>query len=445
MTLSHVAHHDPNSSNYGAHVVELKKIDYCIGCLGSRIFLIFVLPLLHYIFIYPNSLFYTTFDYLVFAILWIIVTLQFGYEIFSGREIHSTTLKLISDLYLFSNILYVALVPGNLRLNILYMLIFIFSMPQIIVYLYKSISKNEFHHTGSKLIIRLLFISGLFFVLNGLRLRFDLFLFILMFGALIFVRMRSFSDMRVNDSKFLFSTISLNENSKLSGIFRITGIFDNNGQVKNKPNKTNYFKKILGFGLLGFFYIVGLVIVTSNTPTLIDCATKVGKTPVALAPWIILKSSNQKFCSNCGEPSPIENSFCEQCGTKFTLNPGSNQNISQEQNQGYQDNRAFGGSRGYDPNYESRGYYPPGAGKIATHRGNDGRSIPIIVGIVVGVFVLLATGNPVLAVILGVVAGFGVTLAMSSNNPCLSYCIISQCIDCICSATAGERRRGGKL
>jgi hypothetical protein len=41
----------------------------------------------------------------------------------------------------------------------------------------------------------------------------------------------------------------------------------------------------------------------------------------------------------------------------------------------------------------------------------------------------------------GAMAVGGVMLAMSTDNPCMSYCIMSQCCDCICSIIGAEARR----
>lgn len=255
-------------------------------------------------------------------------------------------------------------------------------------------------------------------------------------GILVFTRLRTFSDLRVNSDKFLFSSLPFSDNSLISKFLKKLKVFNDNGSVKGMNTMSSRFSKLYFVLILSVLYIFGLVIIASNLPTLAVCSNTVYTTTMSVPSWIIMKSSNQKFCANCGTSSPMDYRFCDNCGSEFHLMAGDQQSPPQSQHppqQGqYQQTQPY--NRGYQP-YSSQGH----------RRENKSKSIPIGVSIVVGVIVLLMTGNIIFAIIMGVVAYFGTIFAMSTNNPCLGYCIMSQCINCICSATMGERRRGGKF
>lgn len=436
MVHYHQSHHDSNSSNYFSHVMTIGKLDYCLGCLGSKLFLIITLPVLLALFVYPNTLISAMVDWSVISLLWLITTISFAYELINKKDIKSRLLLTINNLYLIGSISYVILVPSNINFRNTILLSLILAIPQIGVYMHKSVTQKEFSHKKAKLFIRLLFIIAFFFAIANFGENFYLKLLILSMGILVFSRLRTFSDLRVNSDKFLYSSIPFSDNSLISKFLKKLNIFNANGSVKGISTTSSRISKIYFIIILSILFFFGLVTIGSNLPTLAACSNTAYTATMSIPSWIIMKSSNQKFCSNCGTSSPMDYRFCDNCGSEFHRITPDQQSQPQSQYPAqrgqYQPTQPH--TQGYQP-YSSQGY----------RRQDRSKSIPIGVSIAVGLVVLLMTGNIIFAIIMGVVAYFGTLLAMSTNNPCLGYCIMSQCIDCICSATMGERRRGGKF
>ena len=430
----HRSHHDSNSSNYFSHVLTIRKLDYCLGCLGSKLFLIITLPVLLALFVYPNTLVSTMVDWSIIGLLWIITTISFAYELISKKDVKSRFLQAISNLYLIGSISYVIFVPSRINFGYTVLLSIILAIPQIGVYMHKSVTQKEFSHKKAKLLIRLLFIIAFFFAIANIRENLYLKLGIVAMGILVFSRVRTFSDLRVNSDKFLFSSIPFSDNSLISKFLKKLKVFNDNGRVKVINTVSSRFSKFYFIIILSVLYFFGLVIIGSNLPTLAVCSNTLYTTTMSVPSWIIMKSSNQKFCANCGTTSPMDYRFCDNCGSEFHLMSPDKQSPPQSQPQQGQYQRTQPYNQGYQP-YSSQGH----------QREDRSKSIPIGISILIGVIVFLMTGNIIFAIIMGVVAYFGTMLAMSTNNPCLGSCIMSQCIDCICSATMGERRRGGKF
>ncbi|MCE7735077.1 MAG: zinc ribbon domain-containing protein [Candidatus Heimdallarchaeota archaeon] len=436
MVHYHRSHHDSNSSNYLSHVLTIGKLDYCLGCLGSKLFLITTLPLLLALFVYPNSLISVMVDWTIIGLLWVMTTASFAYELIKKRDVKSRFLLAINNLYLIGSISYVVLVPSKINSRYTILLSLILAVPQIGVYLHKSVTQKEFTHKKAKFFIRLLFIIAFFFAIANFNENFYLKLVILSMGILVFSRLRTFSDLRVNSDKFLFSSIPFSDNSLLSKFLKKLKIFDSNGSVKGLNSASSLISKIYFIIIISILYFFGLVIIGSNLPTLAACSNTVYTTTMSVPSWIIMKSSNQKFCANCGTASPMDYRFCDNCGSEFHLVTPDQQSQPQSQHPPqrgqYQQTQPY--NQGYQP-YSGQGH----------RREDKSKSIPIGVSIAVGLVVLLMTGNIIFAIIMGVVAYFGTIFAMSTNNPCLGYCVMRTCMDCICSATMGERRRGGKF
>ncbi|MHA2032498.1 MAG: hypothetical protein ACW99Q_24280, partial [Candidatus Kariarchaeaceae archaeon] len=89
MAHHHHSHHDPNSKNYTAHVMNFRNVDFCIGCLGSKFFLIAILPLLVRFFIYPNVFVSTVIDWTVILIFWTLSVTIYSYELLTGKIINN--------------------------------------------------------------------------------------------------------------------------------------------------------------------------------------------------------------------------------------------------------------------------------------------------------------------------------------------------------------------
>ncbi|MHA2031217.1 MAG: hypothetical protein ACW99Q_17695, partial [Candidatus Kariarchaeaceae archaeon] len=324
---------------------------------------------------------------------------------------------------------------SELSVAISRLLMIIFALPQIGIYVLKIARKKEFTFAKTKLFIRLMFIISFFFSL--INFSNDVFgsLIIIFFGILIFTKTRKFSDYRLNNDKHLVSIVDTTKDSLVSRVLVKLNIFNSNGEVKDLEENSSFLEKSYFVILIGILYYVGFILISSHTPLLTNCNNDVVKSVVFSTPWIVAKSSNSKFCTNCGEASPRDFRFCESCGTQFQMEGQAQPETGYYPPQGnmYQGNRGYSG-QGYQP-YGDQGY----------RRDDRSRSIPIFVGIGIFLIATVGTGNIVLGLVLGVIGYFGTQLAMSTNSPCLSYCIMSQVCDCVCSAMGAENRRKGNL
>lgn len=438
MAHNHHSHHNSNSSNYAAHVINFRNIDFCIGCLGSKFFLILILPLLIRVFIYPTVLISPIIDWSFIFILWISSLSIYSYEFVTGKIVNNYVAKIFMSFYLFGSIFYILILQSELDIGTSRILMLLFALPQMAIYTFKTINKTEFNHSKTKLVVRLMFIISFFFSLINFSNNIFTSSIIISCGVLIFTRSRDFSDYRIGEDKYLVSGIDTNSDSVLSKLFVRLNIFDSNGKIKSIEQDASVFKKSYFIILVGILYFGGLILSTSSTPLLNSCNTDVVKSVAFSTPWIVAKTGNNKFCTNCGEASPKDFSFCENCGTQFQMQGQSGVSSQDEsyyppQGDSYQSNRG----------YSQQSYQPYGAQR---HRQkNESKSIPVFVGIAVFVIATLATGNIVLGIVLGVVGYFGTMLAMSTDSMCLSYCIMNQLCNCICSSIDSDNRRRGNF
>ncbi len=438
MAHNHHSHHDSNSSSYAAHVMNFRNIDFCIGCLGSKFFLILILPLLIRVFIYPSVVVSPIVDWSVIFILWILSLSIYSYEFITGNIVNNYIAKILVSSYLFGSIFYVLLLQSELEIATSRLLMLLFALPQMAIYSYTMISKSEFNHSKTKLLVRLMFIISFFFSLINFSDNTFTSLIIIFSGVLIFARSRNFSDYRIGEDKHLVSAIDTNNDSTISKIFARLGIFASDGKIKNIEQDASVFTKSYFLILVGIFYFAGLILTTSSTPLLNNCNTDVVKSVAFSTPWIVAKTGNNKFCTNCGEASPKDFSFCENCGTQFQMQ-GQSGISSQDESYYPPQGDIHQSNRGYS----QQSYQPYGAQR---HRREDkSKSIPVFVGIAVFVIATLATGNIVLGVVLGVVGYFGTMLAISTDSMCLSYCIMNQLCNCICSSIDSDNRRRGNF
>ena len=391
MVHNHHSHHDPISSNYSSHVMKFRNNDFCIGCLGSKFFLILILPILIRFFIYPNALISPITDWIIFSILWISIIAIYGYEYLTGKIVDNYAPKLIVTMYLFGLISYVLVVQSHLDIASSRMMMLLFAIPQIGIYVVKIIGKEEFTHKKIKLLVRLLFIISFFFSLINFSTDVVGSLIIIFIGSLIFIRSRNFSDYRIGNDTYLVSAITPYNNSFFSKIYKRLNIFDAEGKIKNIDTKTSFYDRSSFIILVGILYFVGFILSTSNTPILSSCNNDTVKSVAFSTPWIIAKSNNQKFCTNCGEASPKDFSFCESCGNQFQMEGQSN---IQDQDSYYPPQS--------DINQSNRGYpqqsYQPYRGQ-QQRSSDESKSIPIIVGIAVFLIVTFGTGEILLGIL----------------------------------------------
>ena len=144
MVHNHHSHHNPNSSSYPSHIMNFRGNDFCIGCLGSKFFLILILPILLRVFIYPNVLVSSLIDWTVILILWISIVTIYVYEYLTGSVLNNFSAKLLASLYLFGLISYVLAVESHLSLGTSRVLMVLFALPQVGIYFFKIMHLYHF-------------------------------------------------------------------------------------------------------------------------------------------------------------------------------------------------------------------------------------------------------------------------------------------------------------
>ncbi|MCH8908246.1 MAG: zinc ribbon domain-containing protein [Candidatus Heimdallarchaeota archaeon] len=445
MSYGHFTHHDPNSKDYNSHVLNIRGVEFCLGCLGSKLFLILVLPILIFAFVYPNYITSLVSELIVLGFLWMATLLVYGMELIRGKPVLSQAAKIITSSYFFTSIFYILVVPSNI-LNTITISI-LFAIPQISIYFYKIFTQLEFTHVKIKFISRLSFIVGFFFsLLNFVSNPLMKSTFIIL-GVLIFIRLRSFSKLRTDTDKYLVTRFA-DTNSILSRILMKSKIADENNTIVD-TNGLRLLSRIYYGSLISLFFVIGVIGVSSDLICYAGASNVLhSASPLLFVPFIAMSSGESSFCMNCGTRLTSTDKFCPSCGNPTELGEKS-QPAQRQSRPANQSTRPQSTTYRRDPmvqpqsgGYQQRGYYDDGYGGQRRYGGRRRTSAPIIFGFIVGIIVLLITASLVFAVIMGVVGYFGARLAESVDNPCMAFCIMDTCCDCICSATDMQTRRG---
>ncbi|MHA2253158.1 MAG: zinc ribbon domain-containing protein, partial [Candidatus Kariarchaeaceae archaeon] len=308
------SHHNPDHANYKHHVIGIRGNDFCTGCLASKVFLIFVLPVLFGVFIYPNYLVSPLFDWSILASLWMLSLFSFGYEIQTGRSLKSSVMIVSSNTYFFGSILYVAFSTTWLSSELRYTLILLFASPQVGIYLFKSISKSEFNHGKLKFASRLLFIISFFFSLLNLTESISKNLMIVALGTYVFIKLRRLSSLRADPSAKLVSVIDIHGKSIFGRLLKRLNIYESDGQIRNLSHKS-LASKIYLLLAASILYAVGLVLVTSPEQAIDRCASDPSsQTLGTTTPWLFMSSGSAKSCNKCGNSITKGDRFCLNCG-----------------------------------------------------------------------------------------------------------------------------------
>lgn len=426
------SHHDPANSGYSSHVIGIRGFDFCSGCFASKTFLVLLLPILYLFFIFPNSLAYQELEWLIISVLWSVIAISFLVEVLTGKVIRRTTVNFFNSFYFFGSIIYISLVPSQIDEKISFSLVLAFALPQFGIYLYKILRKSEFNHIKSKIMIRLSFIVAFFFSLLNFTENIINHTLIIVISSILFIKLRILGSFSTDPSKKLYSTLHLHNNSIITRFLNRLNYFDPNGELKtgNFRNKSK-FSKINFIMIIGLFYLINLVRVSSSSELINNCADDWSKSHAILAstPWLLMSSSPSNFCNKCGTKVSLEDSFCLKCGNQIAVQP---QTQYQQQDR-YQDNQQY-----------QRGGYAPYPTQQRSGRKEKNMAIPIVVAVIFA-FVGFAVGGIVFGLIIGVIAFIGAYLVISTNNPCLAYCIASTFCNCLCSAIGGESQRRGRM
>jgi len=268
-------HHDPCSPYYKYHVIRVGKANYCIGCFGTKTFLLLVLPILTFFFITRVTPMITTFyDSLIISFLLFPLALQFIYELVSNKSLYPKLTANAQSLYMLIMHLYIIFTPVSSALDnqktIVLLAIMLLLTPQMMVYLYKITTCKEFTFRKSKIMVRLLFISAYFLTLLYAKMNllgaFVLFCFVTLF----FFKLRRMSSYRVEGDFTelkLYMAFNLHKQSLFNRFLQSTFLHFSNGQAemqKSRSGKIYFFKTAMANFVVVLFFVVGIVTLSQN-------------------------------------------------------------------------------------------------------------------------------------------------------------------------------------
>ena len=188
-------HHNKESENYVFHVLRIGRSDFCIGCLANAIFLSVLLPF--YILTMASEI-----SFLLTSFIFGYVILQaclVGASIRTGRNFGPVFSGLVTTIYVFAAHYIVMFAPTKIEISaqILISLIFISSLPQFALYLWKIVSSEEFKFPITKLLIRMSFVHGYLFALLLTRHDPIMGIILIVASAVLFVALRTRSSQKV--------------------------------------------------------------------------------------------------------------------------------------------------------------------------------------------------------------------------------------------------------
>ena len=183
--------HNRHNDFYRFHVLKLGKLDFCNGCFANQFFLAILLPLYLFLLISGMSLFLKI-SLISFTLINI---LTYGIMMATGRKLLTRSSEIITLLYLFGAhlILLFGVMNINFSMNLILSLIFIFSLPQYFMYMWKILNSDEFKYPKIKLLIRLSFIHGYLFAVILTRYEPVIGLIVILFSSTLFIALRTFS------------------------------------------------------------------------------------------------------------------------------------------------------------------------------------------------------------------------------------------------------------
>ena len=188
--------HNRHNEFYRFHILKLGKLDFCNGCFANQFFLAILLPIYLFLLISGMSLFLkiSLISFTLFNIL------TFGIMMVTGRKLLTRSSEIITLLYLFGAhlILLFGEINIDFSMNLILSLIFIFSLPQYSMYIWKILNSDEFKYPIIKLLIRLSFIHGYLFAVILTRYEPVIGLVAILFSSTLFITLRTFSSQDSN-------------------------------------------------------------------------------------------------------------------------------------------------------------------------------------------------------------------------------------------------------
>jgi len=191
MGASTIHTHNRENEFYRFHVLKIGQTDFCNGCFANRIFLAILLPF-HIYFLTSDLSFLLKISLISYVLFNVLII---GIMALTGRKLLIRSSEIITFIYLFST--HLILLFGEMKLDfsitLILSLIFIFSLPQFTMYMWKVIYSNEFKYPVVKLLIRLSFIHGYLFAVILTRYEPVIGLIVILFSSTLFIALRTFS------------------------------------------------------------------------------------------------------------------------------------------------------------------------------------------------------------------------------------------------------------
>lgn len=283
--VNHFTHHDTSSSNYKYHVVNIGNTTFCLGCLASNIFSLIILPLLLSVFIIvPAPFFSITIDVAILLIITLPQVAMLIFEIWKGKRTYFKYTSITNTIYLVLAHFYIilSLIPNIISITILSVLITLLILPQVLIYIYKIITTNEFKHRFLKFTARILFITGYFFTLLFAHHNILYTVVITLLGGLFFYKLRAFANYQVDKEEknlALVSAVNYHSDNLFTRFLRSTKIFDENGKVISTRSGEVDLKIIIIIGGVIVLFVLGFIIVgvSDCSPTCCDQTSNCGK------------------------------------------------------------------------------------------------------------------------------------------------------------------------
>ena len=289
--MYYFSHHNEESETYDSHVFTFRGTDFCIGCFTNKLFLTVIFPVLFFTLMTPRyeGLLWAT------AVLYSVSVPQYIYEYILGRKIWNKPLRYTAALFQLVAVSLTALSLSTLQVDVLLLLTVMGIIPQYIVYVYKIVTQREFTHKLGKFIIRIGFVTSLFFGLGLVATRPLTALISLALLFYLFVRLRALSTYRVEGDFYVFHRIADGRIRE-----RLNGLMEGRG----------------GLLVLSALFLLGVVSLSlSPAPT---CTKGIGL--LASFPFLSRGFSMgdvDNFCENCGTKRRGDSIFCQNCGTRF--------------------------------------------------------------------------------------------------------------------------------
>lgn len=255
------AHHEKNS-RISSHAIKLNNEYYCRGCLVSDLFLFVIFPLIGFIFIASkHPLFSSTIDVSILLCSSVILASLFFTEISTHSDriyILFSNLKSAQMIFLHLYLIFSSLGRvANYRIFLYASLILV--SPQYVVYTYKILTKEEFTNPGLKLMTRIFFVTGYFFLILFAKNDAIIGVTVLAMLFIAFLKLRRLSDNVVSNNVLVVHGNLLSDDSPVPYFLRNSGFVGSGQYYFSYPSPYEHSKSLVYF--ISWIVLIALNIV----------------------------------------------------------------------------------------------------------------------------------------------------------------------------------------